>query len=190
MRLNYLATVLLSQGVPMVLAGDELGRSQRCNPNAYNRDDESSWVDWGSVDEGLRDAVQRLIGLRRDHPVFRRRTWFGGPPENYWLRPDGAPMQDGDWSEETAHSFTLVLDGAHIPESAPDGTEVGDDSFALLFNAYWEPLTFTAPAEGSSQWVVAFDTDNPGRQADAFAAGAQLSVAGRSLVLLMARASS
>jgi pullulanase/glycogen debranching enzyme len=107
---NFLTTLLLSQGVPMLLGGDELGRTQRGNNNAYGQDNELSWYDWDNMDRALLDFTRQLITLRREHPVFRRRRWFRGQPirggvDISWLRPDGWPMDDADWDASLARSL-------------------------------------------------------------------------------------
>ncbi|MFN8040162.1 MAG: glycogen debranching protein GlgX [Acidimicrobiales bacterium] len=151
---NLLATLLLSQGVPMLLMGDEMGRSQGGNNNAYCQDNEVSWVDWDDAakHEDLLAFTTRLLRLRREHPVFRRRRWFGGRPirgrgtrEIAWLRPDGAEMTDDDWDTGFAKAVGLLLDGTAIPWPGPRGEPVVDDRFLVLFNAHHEPLPWTLP---------------------------------------------
>jgi isoamylase len=147
---NFLATLLLSQGIPMLLAGDELGRTQGGNNNAYCQDNEVSWVDWRHVDEPLLHFTRALIGFRRMHPVFRRRRWFQGAQihgqlDIEWFMPDGSPMSDADWEKGYAKSFMVFLNGETIPSRGPRGQRVVDDSFLLLFNAHYEPLDFVLP---------------------------------------------
>jgi isoamylase len=149
---NFLATLLLSQGVPMILAGDEIGRTQHGNNNAYCQDNEISWFDWQHRDCGLFEFTRRVIAFRRDHPTFRRRRWFKGQPihghdasDIAWFTPDGNEMSEQDWTEWFAKSFMLFLNS--------------DDSFLLLFNAHVDPVTFTVPGEPwGPAWIPVIDT--------------------------------
>src|SRR4029077_11638686 len=134
-RKNFLATLLLSQGVPMILSGDETGRTQGGNNNAYCQDSEISWFDWEHADRSLLAFTTRAIAFRREHPSFRRRRWFIGRPirgkgasEIAWFKPDAAPMSDDDWNEWFAKSFTMFLNGDGL---APDerGRRITDASF-------------------------------------------------------------
>jgi glycogen operon protein len=162
-RRNLLATLLLSEGVPLLLGGDELGRTQGGNNNAYCQDNAISWVDWPG-DEDVLAFVSAVCRIRREHAVFRRGRFFAGG-ELAWLRPDGAPMQGADWSDPGARAITVATAGG-----------------ALLVNAWWEPLTFRLPGEGA--WAVEIDT------ADATAgrrASGSIELASRSLVLLSAQ---
>jgi glycogen operon protein len=190
---NYLATLLLSQGVPMLLGGDEIGRTQRGNNNGYCQDNELSWIDWDRSDGDLREFTRRLIQLQADHPVFRRRGWFKGRPlrgagvsDIAWFRPDGAEMSDEDWAQAHAKAFAVFLNGDALRERDDDGRPVRDDSFLLLFNAHHEPLGFSMPAESfGARWRVVVDTatDFVG-QGRAIEAGEATDVAGRSVVVL------
>jgi isoamylase len=160
---NFLATLLLSQGVPMVLAGDEIGRSQRGNNNAYCQDNDISWVDWEGADAELLQYTRGLIALRRDHPVFRRRRWFHGRPihgsevtDVAWFAPDGQPMSEDHWAEADAKSLGVFLNG-HDLGTDSDGEVLRDDTFAVLFNARTEEVTFRLPAAGQG-WVEVVDT--------------------------------
>src|ERR1700729_3444230 len=177
---NFLATLLLSQGVPMLLAGDELGRTQRGNNNAYCQDNDISWVSWadGPGDEDLAetdgpllDYTRMLIGLRASHPVFRRRRFFQGEPVSgprgqvgdiAWFTPGGEEMTDEDWSAGFAKSLTVFLNGDGLTEPGPRGQRVRDDSFLLLFNASETDLKFEIPpARYGEQWVRVLDTALP-----------------------------
>ncbi|MFP4310395.1 MAG: glycogen debranching protein GlgX [Nitriliruptoraceae bacterium] len=166
---NLLTTLLLSQGVPMVLGGDELGRSQGGNNNGYAQDNEISWFDWDLVDHDLLAWTQALIRLRNDHPVFRRRRFFEGRSvrgERFsdiaWLTPDGEPMSDEHWESGYAKSLQIYLNGSGLASKDERGLMVVDDSFLLLINAHYEELTFTVPATGpSAPFVVVLDTDEP-----------------------------
>jgi isoamylase len=163
---NLLTTVLLSQGIPMLLGGDEIGRTQGGNNNAYCQDNEISWFDWTQVDQGLLAFTRRLIHLQAEHPVFRRRGWFKGRPvrgagisDIAWFRPDGEEMSDQDWQEGYAKSFAVFLNGDALRELDEDGRPITDDSFLLLFNAHHEPLTFTMPPKSFGEtWQVAIDS--------------------------------
>jgi isoamylase len=160
---NFLVTLLLSQGVPMLLGGDEVGRTQGGNNNAYCQDDEISWFAWDAVDESLRDFVRRVIALRRDHPVFRRRHWFQGRPirgtvDIGWFRSDGTEMDDADWDSGFARSVGLFLNGETIPERDPRGQHVTDDSFLVILNAHDEGLDWTLPTQWGERWQVVVDT--------------------------------
>src|SRR5580693_4050080 len=162
---NFLATLLLSQGVPMLLAGDELGRTQQGNNNAYCQDNEVSWVDWQAAGShaDLMEFASSLIALRREHPVFRRRRFFsgelGGQRDISWLTPAGNEMTGADWGASDTRSLAVLLNGAAITEPGPRGEPITDQSFLLLFNANNQPVTFTLPAAGTAAgWVVVVDT--------------------------------
>jgi len=152
-RRNLLTTLFLSQGVPMLLGGDELGRTQGGNNNAYCQDNEISWFDWANVDEELCEFVRALIRLRLDHPIFHRRRFFQGRPirgsgglsDIAWLRPDGQEMTDDDWNVSYARSLTVFLNGQALPDPDQRGERIVDDSFLLLFNAHYEPMQFVLP---------------------------------------------
>ena len=168
---NLLATLLLSQGVPMVLMGDEVGRTQGGNNNAYCQDNEISWFDWddGAYDAELFELVARLTRFRRDHPVFHRRRWFTGRSirgdevhEIGWLRSDGEAMTDEDWDAGFARTLGLVLNGDAIPSAGPRGEKVVDDTFLVAFNAHHEDHRWTAPgAPWGTAWAPVLDTARP-----------------------------
>jgi isoamylase len=182
---NLLATLLLSQGVPMLLAGDEFGRSQGGNNNGYCQDNEMSWVHWpaepGTTSEmetdnqgtgpSLESFVRTLIRLRAEHAVFRRRRFFTGEagrgrPNHLgdirWLTPAADEMTDGDWAAGFAKSLTVFLNGDAITEPDPRGQRITDDSFLLMFNAAEYDLVFTVPAaEFGEQWISEIDTADP-----------------------------
>jgi glycogen operon protein len=162
---NFLATLMLSQGVPMLLGGDELGRTQDGNNNAYCQDSPISWYDWAGVDEELLAWTRRLIALRRDHPVFRRRRFFQGRslrgsvrpdglPDIAWLRPDGKEMTDADWEVGYAKALGVLLNGAAIPDPDIHGRPIVDDSFYLIFNGWNQEIDFILP---DSRWATAWD---------------------------------
>jgi isoamylase len=195
-RRNFLATLFLSQGIPMLLGGDELGRTQRGNNNAYCQDNEISWFDWEHADQALLEFTQALIAFRSVHPIFRRRLWFQDRPiwhsaerEIAWFKPDGWEMDDQDWQAGFAKSLGVFLNGDAIPSMDARGERVIDDSFYLLFNGHHERLDFTLPpAEWGQSWVEAVNTAS-GRVDDqasepAYQAGAVVEMAGRSLIVL------
>ena len=166
---NLLTTLLLSQGVPMLLGGDEIGRTQLGNNNAYCQDNEISWYDWDQADAGLLTFTRRLTAFRRLHPVFRRRRWFKGPSTTSratadiaWFKPDGVEMSEQDWAEWFAKSFAVFLNGHALGQRDEDGRLVRDDSFLLLFNAHVDGVTFTVPEVSSGKrWSPIIDTADP-----------------------------
>jgi isoamylase len=163
---NFLATLFCAQGVPMLLAGDELGRTQQGNNNAYCQDNEVSWVDWDDLDTELLEFIQALSQLRRRHPVFRRRRFFEGVAPSgdgvrdiSWLTPSGNEMTDADWGADYGKAIAVFLNGDAITEPDPRGERVTDDSFLLLFNAHSDPVAFTLPPERfGASWEVVLDT--------------------------------
>jgi glycogen operon protein len=186
-RRNLLATLFLSQGVPMLTAGDELGRSQHGNNNAFCQDNEISWVRWDV--EGDLEFVQRLTALRRDHPVLRRRRFFDGESDIAWLTPAGEKMTDDDWHTGYAKSLMVFLNGEGITEPDPRGRRVRDDSFLLLINAYAEELGFRLPGgQYGQQWKAVLDTSESER--DLLAATQEIPLEGRSILLLKRMGSS
>ncbi|MDX9993700.1 MAG: glycogen debranching protein GlgX [Rhodocyclaceae bacterium] len=193
---NLLATLLFSQGVPMLLAGDEMGRTQHGNNNAYCQDNATSWVDWqlSDADRDLLDFVARLIRLRRAHPVFRRRNFFQGRPirgsgikDIHWIKPDGSEMSDQEWAHDFARSLGVYLSGGALGEVDPRGRAIHDDNFILLFNAHHERIDFTLPilCEGCT-WEVVLDTHyHAGLDTDGtYAGGEGYQLEGRTLALL------
>ncbi|MCW5624209.1 MAG: glycogen debranching protein GlgX, partial [Burkholderiales bacterium] len=169
---NLLATLLLSQGVPMLLAGDEFGHTQQGNNNVYCQDNALGWLDWTPTPEreALLEFVQKLIRLRRAHPTFRRRNFFrgeaesetGGAKDVVWLKPDGAEMQPTDWSDGHVRCLGMLVSGAGIREVGPRGEPVTDLDFLLLFNAYHAEIPFAvAPAPAGHGWAVLIDTAQP-----------------------------
>jgi isoamylase len=165
---NFLATLFLSQGVPMLLHGDELGRTQGGNNNAYCQDNETSWVDWERARdfEWLTEFTARLIRLRRDHPVFRRRRFFQGRPvrgtnleDIAWLTPAGLPMTDEQWTTGQARALGIFLNGDGLPDPDRRGRRPRDRSFLLLVNPTANAVTFVVPDERyGSSWTVVLDT--------------------------------
>jgi glycogen operon protein len=168
-RLNFLVTLFCSQGVPMLLAGDEIGRTQRGNNNAYCQDNEASWLDWerAEAEAGVLEFARALAALRRAHPVFRRRRFFhgrdgeeaDGRADIAWFTPSGREMTDGDWKTSYAKALGVFLNGDAISEPDPRGDRVRDDSFLLLFSADGEPVTFTLPGRRYARsWALVCDT--------------------------------
>jgi isoamylase len=165
---NLLITVLCSQGVPMLLGGDELGRTQGGNNNAYCQDSEVSWFDWSAVDHELLTFTRRLVELRRAHPVFRRRRWFHGRPihgtevlDISWLKPDGGPMLHDDWNSGRADAVGIFLNGEAIPSVDRRGEPVVGDSFLLLLNPSVETLDWVLPGPPlGERWVVELSSDD------------------------------
>jgi len=172
---NFLATLLLSQGVPMISHGDELGRTQGGNNNGYAQDNETTWIDWGSVDQPLVEFTAALSRLRREHPTFRRSRFFDGRPVSRdeaapipdiaWVRPDGTQMQPDDWGSGFGRAIGVFLNGDGIRERDRRGEEIHDRHFFLLFNAGDDAVDFTIPrVDASPRWDVLIDTS--GEQAD------------------------
>ena len=188
-----LATLLLSFGIPMIVGGDELGRTQQGNNNAYCQDNPITWFDWSAVDKDLLAFTRRLVALRQAHPVFRRRRFLIGAEaaELLWFTPAGTPMTEAEWRDPDARSLALYLDGADAPDLAADGSPMLDDDFLLLVNAWWEPLDFTIPPTRPGQtWLREIDTFDPtGTESSATAGAAdQVAVGPRSVVVLRAPA--
>ena len=188
-----LATLLLSFGIPMIVGGDELGRTQQGNNNAYCQDNPITWFDWSAVDKDLLAFTRRLVALRQAHPVFRRRRFLIGAEaaELLWFTPAGTPMTEAGWRDPDARSLALYLDGADAPDLAADGSPMLDDDFLLLVNAWWKPLDFTIPPTRPGQtWLREIDTFDPtGTEASATAGVAdQVAVRPRSVVVLRAPA--
>jgi glycogen operon protein len=191
---NLIATMFLSLGVPMLLAGDEFGRSQGGNNNAYCQDNELSWLDWQNLDSKQLAFTHQLIEFRKQHPVFRRRKFFegrsirGGDTNDIaWFRPDGELMSDEDWGAGFAKSLGVFLNGDEIPSVDAAGRRVLDVSFYLIFNAHWEPVDFVLPPEKWGQsWNRLLDTTNGEPNEDTWqrAAGTRINVESRSLVVM------
>jgi glycogen operon protein len=194
-RRNFLATLLLSQGVPMLLAGDELGRTQQGNNNAYCHDSALNWIDWTGGDDELCEFVRELIALRAAHPNFRRRGWFLGRPihgasveDIAWFRPDGDQMKEEDWGMAFARTLGAFLNGHAIPAAGARGERILDETFFVILNAHHEALSFTLPAaRWGARWRRVLDTTVP-RLANVDAAvldaGAIVPVPGRAVLLL------
>ena len=173
---NLLATLLLSQGVPMLTAGDELGRTQRGNNNAYCHDSELSWVDWENADQDLLQFAKRVLGLRQKHPLFRRRT-YPKPENTTWLSPEGREMTHEDWHLPFARCVGMLMVGQRLAERDERGAPLMDDDLLLLLNAHDEAIPFNLP---QGPWSVLLDTARPETSAD----GKAYSLEAHSLVLL------
>jgi isoamylase len=191
---NFLTTLLLSQGVPMLLAGDELSRTQKGNNNAYCQDNEISWLNWQSADQDLIDFTRKLIAFRKAHPIFCRRKWFQGQPikgmgveDIAWFLPEGTEMTEEHWNTSFAKSLAIYLNGKGIRTPGPKGEAVVDDSFYVIFNAHHEDLKYKLPEEKyGKQWIKVLDTFDGGiQQGKSFQAQQVITVAGRSVVLLL-----
>jgi glycogen operon protein len=160
-----LSTLLLSFGLPLLLGGDEIGRTQGGNNNAYCQDNEISWFDWAGADNDLRDYVKRLLALRREYPVFRRKRFLTGAEaaELGWFGCAGEPVTEEQWADPTMHAIAVYLDGTDAPDDADDGTSLLDDDFLILVNAFWEELKFTIPQARSAPqtWFVELDSYDP-----------------------------
>jgi glycogen operon protein len=161
---NFLATLLLSQGVPMLLAGDELGRTQQGNNNTYCQDDELSWVDWEHADDELIAFTAQLIGLRQHHHTFRRRRYFQGKglrgEDLKWLDPGGREMTPEDWLNPHARCVGALFMAAGLDERDQTGKRIVDDDFLLIVNAHYEPIEFQLPEHG---WRAVVDTGGSAR---------------------------
>jgi glycogen operon protein len=193
---NFLATLFLSQGVPMLLGGDEIGRTQGGNNNAYCQDNEISWIDWDLDDRAQRQLAftKRLIALRKQHPVFHRAVFLtgeeqlgSGQPDVWWFRPDGRKMTQRNWRDNNALTLGVFLNGAEIPTQTEQGAPVIDDTFLILFNAWEGPIQFTLPAVSfGRRWAHELSTADPDLEPNAavYPARGVVPVEGRSLLLL------
>jgi len=166
---NFLVTLMLSQGVPMLLAGDEMGRSQQGNNNPYCQDNEISWVNWDLQDHALLEFSQQLINFRLQHPIFRRRKWFQGRAihgsevrDIVWFNPDGGEMTDKQWNDGLAKAIAIFLNGEEISTPGSRGERIVDDNFLIIFNAHYEAIEFTLPKMLQQwEWVTLIDTTLP-----------------------------
>jgi len=191
---NFLATLFLSQGVPMLLAGDEMGRTQRGNNNAYCQDSEINWVDWSLTleDHQLIEFVRHLIHIQQRHPVFRRRSFFqgrrihgSGIKDIIWLKPAGSEMTDEEWQQSFARCLGLFLAGEGLNEYDDRGKLITDANFLLLLNAHHEEISFTLPAYRQNiLWNTEFDTSRADHGEAGHEGGQAYPLQGRSLVLL------
>jgi len=189
---NFMATLFLSQGVPMLLAGDEFSRTQEGNNNAYCQDNEVSWLDWAhdEAQAKLLAFTRRVIALRQDHPVFRRSSFLAGEaadsrlPDVWWFRTDGRKMTRRDWQEGGGAKLGVFLNGSELRASTPDGQPIVDDSFLVLFNAHFEDVVFTLPPRRfGTSWRLELSTADPDGEA-VYGARDTVNVAARSVVVL------
>jgi isoamylase len=195
---NFITTLLLSQGVPMISHGDELGRTQNGNNNVYCQDNELSWIDWANADTELMEFTRSVSALRAGHPVFRRRRFFSGRPVRQrgvsgmpdiaWFAPDGSEMSDEDWETGFAKSVGVYLNGQGIPDLDVRGQRVTDDSFVLWFNAHHEPIEFTLPpADFGKSWIPVIYTGTGIEEEPApITAGTRVTVEARAVMVLQA----
>jgi isoamylase len=193
---NFLTTLFLSQGVPMLLGGDEISRTQHGNNNAWCQDNEISWYEWGlrSGQGELYDFTRRLLDLRHRHRVFRREKFLAGReqegsglPDVWWFRPDGRRMTQKDWQDHGAHVVGVFLNGAEIADRTPEGRPIDDDSFLVLFNGHYEDVRFTLPARRfGTSWTHELCTARPELPpgSERHAAREELVVTARSVRLL------
>ncbi len=192
---NFLTSLFLSQGVPMLVSGDEISRTQGGNNNAYCQDNEISWLNWKAADTKLLDFTRKLIQLRKAHPVFCRRRWFKGQPikgvgleDIAWFGTEGHEMSEEAWNQDFAKSLGVFLNGRGLRAVGEKGEHITDDSFYIIFNAHHEPLPFVLPPEKFGRnWLKVLDTaqgliDDNGT--DEFVAGETIEVDGRSVVVL------
>jgi isoamylase len=191
-RRNLMATLFLSQGVPMLVAGDEIGRTQLGNNNAYCQDNEISWLHWDKAHEELLKFTRHIINLRKEHPTFCRRRWFQGQPikgigleDIAWFLPDGSEMSEEHWNNDFAKSLAIYLNGRGLHSVGSKGESILDDSFYLIFNAHHEPLQFTLPpAKYAKTWLRILDTSYADHEEKEFAANGVLTAEGRSIIVL------
>ncbi|MDO6430531.1 glycogen debranching protein GlgX [Flavitalea sp. BT771] len=200
-KLNFLTTLLLSQGVPMLLCGDEAGHTKQGNNNTYCQDNELSWIDWEKADRELMELTSRLIHFRRVHPVFSRKNWFMGKPirrrgltDIAWFLPDGAEMEEEHWKTGFAKSLAIFLNGKGISSVDERNEPIVDDSFYIIFNAHFESLDFRLPDQKFGKcWKKIWDTADmaactageEGVKEDCQPAESSLKVAERSVVVLV-----
>jgi len=192
---NFLTTLFLSQGVPMLVAGDELSRTQNGNNNAYCQDNEISWINWKNADGDLLSFTQKLTHFQHAHPVFCRRKWFkqrpiqgSGVEDIAWFLPNGNSMTEANWREDFAKTLGVFLNGKALKFDGPKGEHLIDNSFYLIFNAYDSELPYVLPSEEfGTAWIKVIDThenffDEEGGQS--FSPGEIIKVPGRSVVVL------
>ena len=190
---NLLATLLLSQGVPMICAGDEMGRTQRGNNNAYCQDNETSWIDWAGRDRALAELTRELLALRAAHPVLRRRAFFAGKQvldtglrDIEWYRPDGTALAGEGWRAPDGRALAAFLNGDGIAGRDARGEPIKDDSFFLILNGSHSPVSVMLPAAlGSESWTTVIDTASHVAPASSFGPGDSVVVDGPSVVLLV-----
>ena len=191
---NFLTTLFLSQGVPMLVAGDELGKTQGGNNNAYCQNNEISWINWKAADIELMTFTKKLVHFVKRHPVFNRRKWFKGQAikgvgveDIAWFNTDGSEMSEEAWKQDYAKTLGIYLSGKGIPTPGPKGEKILDDNFFIIFNAYHDALTFKLPpARFGRKWIKVLDTSNNyfEETGESFKASGIVHVEGRSVALL------
>ncbi|HWD84187.1 MAG TPA: glycogen debranching protein GlgX [Solirubrobacteraceae bacterium] len=188
---NFLTTLLLSQGVPMLLGGDEMGRTQAGNNNAWCQDNEISWFDWEGSDPELQEFTRRIIELRQTEPVFRRQDFFvggevvgSGLPDVVWVRPDGEDMTQEDWQRDDAHSLGVFLNGQEIATHDRNGNPIRGASFLIFFNAHYEPIDFCVPPRLGTTWKLELATGDEDSLSGDVDPGEVVSVEERSILVL------
>jgi isoamylase len=190
---NFITTLFLSQGVPMLCHGDEIGRTQHGNNNVYCQDNELSWIAWDKVDTDLLEFTRRVAALRREHPVFRRRRFFDGRPvrrgdrmpDLAWFTPDGREMTEDDWESGFGRSIAVFLNGDGIPDLDARGQRVSDESFLLCYSAHDEAIEFVMPgAEYCSAWQIVIDTMDESAEGKQVGSGESIPVGPRAIVVL------
>jgi len=194
-RRNFLATLLLSQGIPMISSGDEMGKTQWGNNNAYCQDNELSWINWETVDHNLLHFTSSLIKLRLNHPSLSRKEWILGNKTDtdglldiVWFRPDGKKMTKENWQTDYARSLAIYLHGDGIQAKGPNGEDIMDNHFYLIFNAHHGEITFQLPEKSYSEnWLLLLDTTNDGEVEHKLVKGeGKINVGGRSVILFRA----
>jgi glycogen operon protein len=193
-KCNLLTTLFLSQGVPMLVAGDEIGRTQQGNNNAYCQDNEISWLNWEGADQKLLQFTRELIHFRKEHPAFCRRRWFQGQPikgigieDIVWFLPDGSEMNDEHWKNDMAKSLAVYMNGRGLHSVGPKGEPIIDDSFYVIFNAWHKGLQYKLPeARYGREWNIVLDTTEGAfkKHRKIYNAGEMIKVKGRSITLL------
>lgn len=191
---NFLTTLFLSQGVPMLVAGDEISRTQNGNNNAYCQDNEISWLNWAEADEDLLAFTRKLIDLRKNHPIFCRRRWFQGQPikgagleDIAWFLPEGTEMTEENWNHDFAKSLGVFLNGHGLRSRGPKGEQILDDSFYVIFNAHYEPLSYKLPPKKyGANWTKILDTSSSKVEEEGikYNPAETIEVDGRSIIVL------
>ncbi|WP_420154719.1 glycogen debranching protein GlgX [Siphonobacter sp.] len=191
---NFITTLFLSQGVAMLVAGDEMGRSQQGNNNAYCQDNEISWVNWEAADQELLEFTRKVIRFSKSHPVFCRRGWFKGQPikgtgveDIAWFLPEGTEMSDEDWQNGFAKSLGIFMSGHALRSVSATGKRIVDDTFYVLFNAHYESIDYKIPPEKwGTTWIKVLDTSTAlvDEEGETFQPDDTITVAARSVVVL------
>lgn len=189
---NFIATLFLSQGVPMLVAGDEIAKTQQGNNNAYCQDNRISWIDWENGDQELLTFARQVIRLRKEHPVFCRRRWFKGRPikgtnleDINWFLPEGQQMQDSHWATDFAKSLAVWLNGKGLRAVGERGEQIVDDNFYIIFNGHYENLEFKLPpGKYGLRWQKVLDTASQPREQRDYDPESTITLSSRSVVVL------